>query len=269
MRRINAQDSLLRAALLAAALSAARRIASAEPSSSRCDLSALAARDEQRCDAPRLQLRFLRSTISPISMATSPTRSSCSMSVAIISSPWRRWSRRSRRHIPTSKARIYWETIPPGLLVKQIEAGGTITSGNMTWTAKPDAYFAGLKKVDALIDQGLLTGPAVPYATNTLTIMVPSDNPGHVNGLADLARPDLRLAMPNPEFEGIARQIEASLKKAGGQAFARRGLQDQGGRRQHDPDPYPSSTNAALSDAGTRRGRRHLAIRSDVPGADR
>jgi ABC-type molybdate transport system substrate-binding protein len=26
--------------------------------------------------------------------------------------------------------------------------------------------------------------------------------------------------MPNPEFEGIARQIEASLKKAGGQALA-------------------------------------------------
>ena len=121
---------------------------------------------------------------------------------------------------PDYKGRIYWETIPPGLLVKQMEAGGTITSGNMTWTAKPDAYFAGLKKVDALIGQGLLTGPAVPYATNTLTIMVPKDNPGHVTSLADLGKPDVRLAMPNPEFEGIARQIEASLRKAGGQALA-------------------------------------------------
>ena len=121
---------------------------------------------------------------------------------------------------PEYKARIYWETIPPGLLVKQMEAGGTITSGNMTWTAKPDAYLAGLEKVNALIDQGLLTGPAVPYVTNTLTIMVPKGNPGHVTGLADLGRPDVRLAMPNPEFEGIARQIEASLKKAGGQALA-------------------------------------------------
>jgi ABC-type molybdate transport system substrate-binding protein len=121
---------------------------------------------------------------------------------------------------PDYKGRIYWETIPPGLLVKQIEAGGTITSGNMTWTAKPDAYLAGLKKVDALIGQGLLTDHAVPYATNTLTIMVPKDNPAHVTALADLGKPDVRLAMPNPEFEGIARQIEASLKKAGGQALA-------------------------------------------------
>lgn len=117
---------------------------------------------------------------------------------------------------PDFKGHIYWETLPPGLLVKQIEAGGTVTSGNMTWTAKPDAYFAGLKKVQDLIAQGLLTGPAVPYVTNSLTIMVPADNPGHVAGLSDLARPDLALVMPNPAFEGVARQIEASLKKAGG-----------------------------------------------------
>jgi hypothetical protein len=93
------------------------------------------------------------------------------------------------------------------LLVKQIEAGGTVTSGNMTWTAKPDAYFAGLKKVQNLIAQELLTGPAVPYATNSLTIMVPADDPGHVTGLADLARPDLPLVMPISTFEGVARQI--------------------------------------------------------------
>jgi len=121
---------------------------------------------------------------------------------------------------PDYKGRIYWETIPPGLLVKQMQSGGTVTSGNMTWTAKPDAYFAGLKKVDALIGQGLLTGPAVPYVTNTLTIMVPKGNPAHVTGLADLGKADIRLAMPNLAFEGIARQIAASLRKAGGSALA-------------------------------------------------
>jgi molybdate transport system substrate-binding protein len=120
---------------------------------------------------------------------------------------------------PDFRGRIYWETIPPGLLVKQIEVGGTITSGNMTWTVKPDAYLAGLKKVDALIHQGLLVGTAVRYATNDLAIMVPKGNPGNVRGLADLGRPDLRLVMPNPAFEGVARQIQASLGKAGGAAL--------------------------------------------------
>ena len=92
------------------------------------------------------------------------------------------------------------------------------TAGNMTWTAKPDVYLAGLSAVRQQIDAGLLTGPAVPYVTNTLTIMVPGGNPAHVSGLANLARPGLRLVMPNPAFEGIARQIQDSLHKAGGDA---------------------------------------------------
>lgn len=121
---------------------------------------------------------------------------------------------------PEYQGRIYWETIPPGLLVRQMQAGGRITVGNLTWTAKPDAYLAGLMKVQGLIGQGLLTGPAVPYVTNTLTIMVPKGNPAHVTGLTDLGKPGVRLAMPNPAFEGIARQIETALTKAGGNALA-------------------------------------------------
>jgi len=125
------------------------------------------------------------------------------------------------------KGKIYWETIPPGLLVKQMQAGGTITTGNMTWTAKPDAYFAGLIKVKELIDEGLLVAPAVPYVTNILAIMVPKDNPAHITGLADLGKPAVKLAMPNPEFEGIARQIEASLRKAGGENLAKAVYEDK------------------------------------------
>ena len=122
---------------------------------------------------------------------------------------------------PEYKGHLFWETIPPGLLVKQMDAHGTITVGNMTFTAKPDAYFGGLKKVEALIDDGHLAGPAIPYATNTLTIMVPKDNLAHVAGLADLGKPGIRLAMPNPEFEGVARQIEIALGKAGGEALTK------------------------------------------------
>jgi molybdate transport system substrate-binding protein len=124
------------------------------------------------------------------------------------------------REHPEYRGRLYWETIPPGLLVKQMEAGGTITSGNMTWTAKPDAYFAGLDRVKSLIKQGLLAGPAVPYATNTLAIMTPAENPAHVATLADLGKPDIRLVMPNPEFEGVTRLIQAALRKAGGDALS-------------------------------------------------
>src|ERR1700761_7469037 len=102
---------------------------------------------------------------------------------------------------PDYEGKLFWETLPPGLLVKQLKADGVVTSGNMTWTAKADIYLAGLRAVKGLIDGGVLEGPAVPYVTNTLTIMVTKSNPQHVKGLADLGNPKLRLAMPNPEFE--------------------------------------------------------------------
>src|SRR3546814_1298401 len=48
---------------------------------------------------------------------------------------------------PEYKGKLYWETVPPGMLVTQIKAGGTVTVGNMTWTVKPDVYLAGFNAV--------------------------------------------------------------------------------------------------------------------------
>ncbi len=122
---------------------------------------------------------------------------------------------------PELKGKIYYETIPPGLLAKQIEEGGTITVGNMTWTVHADVYAAGLKRLEAEIKAGYVVGPAEPYVTNTLTIMVPKDNPAKITSLKDLGKPGVRLVMPNPEFEGIGRQIKNSLAKAGGEELVR------------------------------------------------
>jgi molybdate transport system substrate-binding protein len=120
---------------------------------------------------------------------------------------------------PEYAGRIFYITIPPGMLATAMKNGGTFTSGNMTFTVKADAYFAGLRAVKALIAERVLAAPAVPYVTNDLTIMVPKGNPGHISGLQDLAKPGIRVVIPNPAYEGIARQVEASLKKAGGTAL--------------------------------------------------
>ncbi|BBP03494.1 hypothetical protein TPL01_08730 [Sulfuriferula plumbiphila] len=128
---------------------------------------------------------------------------------------------------PQYQGRIYFETLPPGILLKQMHAGGTITVGNMTWTVKPDVYAAGLKKIRAAIADGILTGAAVPYVTNDLAIMIPKNNPAHITGLTDLGKPGVRLSMPNPEWEGVARQIKASLAKAGGAALEKSVYEDK------------------------------------------
>jgi ABC-type molybdate transport system substrate-binding protein len=118
------------------------------------------------------------------------------------------------------RGHVFYETLPPGLLLKQMDAGGTVTSGNMTWTVKPDVYMAELAASTELVQRGRLIAPIITFATNDLAIMVPSGNPAHVARLSDLAEPGLMLAMPNPEFEGVAKQIRASLVKAGGEALA-------------------------------------------------
>ena len=57
------------------------------------------------------------------------------------------------------------------------------------------------------------------YVTNDLEIMVAAGNPKGLHSLNDLRRPDLRLSMPNPQWEGIANQIAGSLRKAGGDSL--------------------------------------------------
>jgi ABC-type molybdate transport system substrate-binding protein len=123
---------------------------------------------------------------------------------------------------PAYRGHVFFETLPPGLLLKQMAAGGTVTSGNMTFTVPPDVFMAEQKASEALIKEGRLVEPLVSFATNDLTIMVPAGNPAHVTGLKDLGRTEMTLIMPNPAFEGVARQIRASLVKAGGEDLAQK-----------------------------------------------
>jgi len=109
--------------------------------------------------------------------------------------------------------RIFAETLPPGILAKQIEEG-SLTIGNLRITHYPDVYTAGKERISAMEDYFERTAT---YAYNKLSLMVPKGNPKKIRTLADLKQPDVRVSMPNPAWEGIGRQIEASYKKAGGE----------------------------------------------------
>lgn len=111
--------------------------------------------------------------------------------------------------------RVFAETLPPGILAKQIE-GGSITIGNMRIILKPDVYTAGKTRIDKM--PGYFT-KTEPYAYNRLAIMVQKGNPKNVKGLQDLGRKDIRISMPNPKFEGIGKRIEEAYVKAGGETL--------------------------------------------------
>jgi molybdate transport system substrate-binding protein len=114
--------------------------------------------------------------------------------------------------------RIYVETLPPGILAKQIETG-SLVMGNLRIALKPDIFTNGKSSIADLQKQHNWFADTADYARNPLAILVAKGNPKHVEGLKDLGRDDVRVSMPNPQWEGIAKQIEASYRKAGGDAL--------------------------------------------------
>ena len=111
--------------------------------------------------------------------------------------------------------RIYVQTLPPGILAKQIE-GGSLTLGNLRITIKPDVYTAGKERIESM---GKYFNRTEVYAYNKLSLMVPKNNPKQIRGLSDLNNKMLRVAMPNPLWEGIGRQIEKAYRHVGGEAL--------------------------------------------------
>jgi accessory colonization factor AcfC len=119
---------------------------------------------------------------------------------------------------PELLGHIFYETLPPGILRKQMASNNTISLGNFTLHIQPDVYEAGAGVLEEM-EREKLVEKAVPYATNDLAIMVAASNPKKIHSLNDLGRPDVRVAMPNPQWEGVAGQIGDSLRKAGGDAL--------------------------------------------------
>jgi ABC-type molybdate transport system substrate-binding protein len=119
---------------------------------------------------------------------------------------------------PELRGKIYYETLPPGILRRQMANDNTLTLGNLTVRVAPDVFEAGARVVDEMAKEGTLEN-SVHYANNDLAIMVASGNPTHVSTLNNLAQQKIRLSMPNPAWEGVAHQIAAALRKAGGDSL--------------------------------------------------
>ena len=126
--------------------------------------------------------------------------------------------------------RIFAETLPPGVLARQV-LGGSITIGNMRITLKPDVYTAGKSYIDRLPE---LFTKTEPYAYNRLAIMVQKENPKGVKSLKDLGRADVRVSMPNPEWEEIGKRIEEAFVMAGGEIL-RKSIMEE---KVHDKSTY-------------------------------
>ncbi|MEB3205093.1 MAG: substrate-binding domain-containing protein [Candidatus Sericytochromatia bacterium] len=95
-------------------------------------------------------------------------------------------------------------TLPPGLLLDALEAGG-LRYGGRTWPGRPDVYgTVGQGYLDRL-RKGGFAQECRTYAHNELQLMVAKGNPLGIRDLRDLTRPGVRSSLPNPLDEGIMR----------------------------------------------------------------
>jgi ABC-type molybdate transport system substrate-binding protein len=120
---------------------------------------------------------------------------------------------------------IFYETLPPGVLAEQIRQGA-LHVGKLKISTPPDIYTAGREDMEALRQQGFLD-EYKPYARNGLAILVPAGNPAGVKELLDLGRPGVRVAMPNPVYEGAGRLIVKALEKAGGSQLVKQVMEEK------------------------------------------
>lgn len=100
-----------------------------------------------------------------------------------------------------SAGSVFYETLPPGIVAEQFRRGG-LRVGSLELRVKPDVLALSPAMLAALHDAGRV-GPPRAYASNDLTLLVRAGNPAGVTGWADLARPGLRVAFPDPATQGI------------------------------------------------------------------
>jgi molybdate transport system substrate-binding protein len=112
--------------------------------------------------------------------------------------------------------RVYAETLPPGILAQQIEQKALVM-GNVRISVRPDIYTAGKGRIYSMQQQKHWFSKMEDYARNRLALMVYKNNPNDIHSLQDLSKDNIRITMPNPKWEGIAKHIEKAYVKAGGQ----------------------------------------------------
>lgn len=96
----------------------------------------------------------------------------------------------------------------------QYGGSGTLLS-NIDVARRGDLYLAAdAKHMELATGRGLVR-ETIPLARQHLVLAVPRGNPAGIRALADLVRPGVRVAYPNPEVASAGKAIRAVLEQAG------------------------------------------------------
>jgi molybdenum ABC transporter molybdate-binding protein len=112
-----------------------------------------------------------------------------------------------------------WEKQNPGVELNWVpENMVTIVKKILDGKETPDVVLTmGDLEMDKLQQAGaLLEGTRAKIAENALAITTPGSNPAKVKGIADLAKPAVKMiSIPNPEYNSVGKHAIEALKAAG------------------------------------------------------
>ena len=124
--------------------------------------------------------------------------------------------------------KIFYETLPPGLELKQIVSGGAVFK-DKTLHVRPDIYTSVNEKGMKILDKSgfIKKNDYHLYLHNRLTLMVPEGNPAGIESVLDLGIDDVRISQPDPENEDIAFHIMDMYRQAGGDKLVHRIMEEK------------------------------------------
>ncbi len=124
--------------------------------------------------------------------------------------------------------KIFYETLPPGLELKQILSGGAVFKGK-TLHVRPDIYTSVNEKGMKVLEKSgfIKKNDYHLYLHNRLTLMAPKGNPAKIESVLDMGRDDVRISQPDPENEDIAFHIMDMYRQAGGEDLVRRIMEEK------------------------------------------
>lgn len=124
--------------------------------------------------------------------------------------------------------KIFYETLPPGLELKQIISGGA-SFRDKVLNVYPDIYTSVNRKGMQLLEESrhIDKGDYQLYLHNRLSLMVPEGNPAGIKTIADLGRDEVRISQPDPANEDIAFHVMDMYRQAGGDKLVHRIMEEK------------------------------------------
>jgi molybdate transport system substrate-binding protein len=113
-----------------------------------------------------------------------------------------------------SAIKTAYEAIAPGITLTIATDSSATLRAQIEQGAPADLFLsADERNPQTLVETGLADGDAVGFATNALTIVVPSGNPAGIAGAEDLATPGVKIVAAGDDvpISGYARDVVARL----------------------------------------------------------